>query len=180
MRVRRQEHGQTRRLFRILRHGLTNRAIWTTKATGSTREKAMSDLERVTQAQANSALTGQDSSSRRSLSTEEFSTLVGEVELLITRYPSQDQEQSIEVYLADFERLALKYSLRKVQNALAALRIRAGQKFFPRPDEVAQEIEDQREAGLRRAQVRDGNAWLRDWKEHVKRVTEERNAEDAA
>jgi hypothetical protein len=112
----------------------------------------MSDLERVTQAQASSALTEQDASLRRSLSDEDLSILLAEMDSLARRYPSQDQEESIESYMTDFEQLALKYSLRKVQQALQALRIRAGQKFFPRPDEVAQEIEDQREARLREAQ----------------------------
>jgi hypothetical protein len=134
----------------------------------------MSDLERVTQAQANSALTEQDASLRRSLSGEDLSILLAEMDSLARRYPSQDQEESIESYLTDFEQLALKYSLRKVQQALQALRIRAGQKFFPRPDEVAQEIEDQREARLREAQRIDGEVWLREWHEHVKRINAER------
>jgi hypothetical protein len=134
----------------------------------------MSDLERVTQAQANSALTEQDASLRRSLSGEDLSILLVEMDSLARRYPSQDQEESIESYLTDFEQLALKYSLRKVQQALQALRIRAGQKFFPRPDEVAQEIEDQREARLREAQRIDGEVWLREWHAHVKRINAER------
>jgi hypothetical protein len=52
------------------------------------------------------------------------------------------------VYQEDLEQLALKYSLRKVLKALRALRIKAGQSFFPRPDEVAQEIEIQQERAI--------------------------------
>jgi hypothetical protein len=50
----------------------------------------------------------------------------------------------MEEYLADFERLALRYSLPRVEAALAELRIDLEQVFFPRPDEVASEIERQR------------------------------------
>jgi hypothetical protein len=57
------------------------------------------------------------------------------------RYPSQDLTDSLEGYLADYEQLTLKYSLPKVQAALAALRIDPKQAFFPRPDEVAAQIE---------------------------------------
>ena len=48
----------------------------------------------------------------------------------------------------DLEQLALKYSLPKVRKALEAMRITPGQRFFPRPDEVAEEIENQRERTL--------------------------------
>lgn len=47
-------------------------------------------------------------------------------------------------YLADFERLAMKYSLQKVEDAIAALRIDPEQRFFPTPDDVAHEIRQQR------------------------------------
>jgi hypothetical protein len=47
--------------------------------------------------------------------------------------------------------LALKYSLPNVEQALEALRIKPGQAFFPRPDEVAAQIEAGQEA--RRAAV---------------------------
>ena len=43
----------------------------------------------------------------------------------------------------DYEALAQKYSLQKVVDAIEALRISADQKFFPQPNEVAAEIEDQ-------------------------------------
>jgi hypothetical protein len=57
------------------------------------------------------------------------------------RWPSQEQEQTISEYLADYERLALKYSLRRVAAALERLRIKPEQKFFPAPSDVAGEIE---------------------------------------
>lgn len=68
--------------------------------------------------------------------------LVGQ---MAQRYPSQDLSDSLEGYLADFEQLAVMHTLPAVQEALAALRIRPGQSFFPRPDEVATEIEKQRD-----------------------------------
>ena len=120
----------------------------------------MADLEKISLAQLNSALTTTGELSRRRLPDEELAQLAVLVDQMQTRYPSQDMEQSIEGYLADFEQLALKYSLRKVQTALAALRIKPGQAFFPRPDEVASEIEDQRERNLQAAQMNDGNKWL--------------------
>ncbi|MDR3798425.1 MAG: hypothetical protein P4K93_09745 [Terracidiphilus sp.] len=70
------------------------------------------------------------------------------------RYPGQDLRDSMEGYLWDFEQLALKYSLPKVQAALAALRIQPGQRFFPRPDEVAEEIEAQIDVERRQREVR--------------------------
>ena len=47
-------------------------------------------------------------------------------------------------YLADYEQLILKYSLQKVEDAVAALRINPEQHFFPTPDEVAGKIEQTR------------------------------------
>ena len=50
----------------------------------------------------------------------------------------------MEEYLTDFEQLALKYSLQKVEDAISSLRIDPEQEFFPKPNEVAAEIERQR------------------------------------
>ena len=80
-------------------------------------------------------------SSSLRLSSAEYSTLVVEFEALARRYPSQDVEESTDVYLADFEALALKFSLQSVIRATRSLRITAGRRFFPRPDEIAEEIE---------------------------------------
>ncbi len=50
----------------------------------------------------------------------------------------------MEEYLKDYEALALKHSLQRVKEAIAALRIDPNQQFLPRPDEVAAEIDRQR------------------------------------
>ncbi len=135
-------------------------------------------MERITSAQLNSALTAQGANLQRSLSKEDSSTLLILLNSLAKRYPSQDQAESIEEYFRDFEALALKFSLQKVEKALAALRIKPGQAFFPRPDEVAEEIEAQRERGVNDAIRRDGNKWLEDWEKHRLKIRAEREAEN--
>jgi len=141
----------------------------------------MSDLERISLAQLNSALTEQGLSSRKSLSNADSSILLAEVEVLTRRYPSQDHEESIAVYFQDLEQLALKYSVRKVQAALTELRIAPGQKFFPRPDEVAEVIEAQRERKLTPT-VSDAQRYLAGlarWGKAHAEYMREREAEDA-
>ena len=59
------------------------------------------------------------------------------------RWPNQENEDTIAEFLTDFEQLALKYSLQKVIQGIYTLRIDPNQKFFPKPDEVAEEIENQ-------------------------------------
>jgi hypothetical protein len=68
------------------------------------------------------------------------------MEGLTRRYPSQDQGESIAEYFKDYEQLVLKYSLHRVKEAVDALRISRDQKFFPKPDEVDEEIERQRQS----------------------------------
>lgn len=102
-------------------------------------------MERISQALLDSVLTVTSEPSQRRLSDEEFTELALLVAQMAERYPSQDLEQAVEGYTMDFEQLALKYSLPQVQSALQALRIHPEQKFFPRPDEVAEEILIQRE-----------------------------------
>lgn len=124
-------------------------------------------MDRVNLVQLNSALTAAEPSSRKSLSNADLSVLLAEMDTLMRRYPSQDQEESVEAYQQDLEALAVKYSISTVVNALRDLRIRPGQKFFPRPDEVAEEIENQRERKMlpgatesqRRAEEREANFW---------------------
>lgn len=119
-------------------------------------------------AQRSSALTTAAAPLQESLSKEDSSTLLALMETLMRRYPSQDQGETATEYFRDFEQLALKYSLPKVARAIQALRIDPEQKFFPRPDEVADEIEHQRETGLRRATNKDGEEYLRkldQWRE---------------
>lgn len=100
------------------------------------------------------------------------------------RYPAQDLRDSMEGYLWDFEQLALKYSLLMVQKALAALRIQPGQRFFPRPDEVAEEIEMQidverrqrevqRQAQRRRQEIEEFWRWAPEWMEMTGNSEEE-------
>jgi hypothetical protein len=60
---------------------------------------------------------------------------------MVPRYPHQDLSPSMESMLHDFEALAVRYGLKTVRDALAELRIRPGQNFFPQPSEVAQECE---------------------------------------
>lgn|ERR1035438_5260001 len=105
----------------------------------------MPELERIKRAPLSSVLTGTSELSRRRLDDEESRALTLMVAEAVKRYPSQDLADSAGEILQDLEQLALKYSLLKVRRALEALRITPGQKFFPRPDEIAEEIEDQRE-----------------------------------
>lgn len=81
---------------------------------------------------------------QRRLSKEDGLRLTTLVDKMLHRWPHQDQGETIEEFLEDFEHLALKYSLQKVEEAITALRIDPKQKFFPRPDEVAEEMEVQR------------------------------------
>lgn len=102
-------------------------------------------MERISsQVQLSSVLSAIDKPSGRQLPVEELTRLSLVVEQTFQRYPSQDVEESLTGYLWDFERLAIRYSTQEVIAALAELRITPGQTFFPRPDEVAGEIEHQR------------------------------------
>jgi hypothetical protein len=49
----------------------------------------------------------------------------------------------MEEYMVDLEKLALKYSLQNVEDAIANLRVDPEQEFFPTPNEVAEEIDRQ-------------------------------------
>jgi len=103
-------------------------------------------MEQISLAQLNSALTPTAAPSQRQLKPSDMQILSQAVAQMADRYPSQDLSGSLEGYLWDFQRLALKYSLPRVIAALAELRIKPGQKFFPRPDEVAAQIEAGQEA----------------------------------
>lgn len=110
-------------------------------------------MEQITRALLSSALTTICEPSQRQLPDAECQVLWLLVTQMATRYPSQDLTDSIEGIAHDLEQLCLKYSLRKVQRALEALRIKPGQRFFPRPDEVAEEIEAERERDNYRADI---------------------------
>jgi hypothetical protein len=103
----------------------------------------MGDLTKITAAQLNSALTAQEKSLRKSLSTEDSSTLLALMEGLVRRYPTQDQAETIEEYYLDYEALTLRHGICKVEKAVTALRIDPEQEFFPKPNEVAHEIDQQ-------------------------------------
>lgn len=101
-------------------------------------------MERITEALLNNALTTTEGHLQRRLSDEDGLNLTAILERAQRRWPNQDTAESMEEYLADFERLSLKYSLQSVEAALEELRIDPEQQFFPRPDEVASEIERQK------------------------------------
>jgi hypothetical protein len=64
------------------------------------------------------------------------------LEQTAARYPNQEtSEMTAEGYRFDMRRLAEGYGLKRLQFVLADLRIRPGQKFFPAPDQVAEELE---------------------------------------
>ena len=98
------------------------------------------ELQRISQASLDSVLKATGRPSERRLSVVEAEDLGMLISQMADRYPSQDLSLSLEGYLWDLERLAVRYSLLKVKNALAELRIQPGQQFFPRPDEVATAI----------------------------------------
>ena len=105
-------------------------------------------MEQITQAQLNSALIKTDAPLQRRLSSEDGLTLTAILERAQRRWPNQDSSESMEEYLADYEQLALKYSLLKVEAALDRLRIKPGQAFFPKPDEISEEIVYKRECNI--------------------------------
>lgn len=102
-------------------------------------------MDQISLALRNSASTAISKRCARLLSDAEFLELQTLVEQTARRYATQDVSESIEGYLQDFEQLCLRYSLPMFRAALAELRVRPSQKFFPRPDEVAAEIEVQLE-----------------------------------
>lgn len=108
----------------------------------------MGTLSKIDQAQLSSALTVPAASLRKSLSKEDSSALLALMEALARRYPGQDLESTIGEFHRDYEALALKYSLAKMIRAVEELRIDPNQKFFPKPDEIAERIEQRRETGL--------------------------------
>jgi hypothetical protein len=141
------------------------------------RKRIKMDMERVDKAQLNNALTTTSAQSRPRLNEEESLALTILVAETAKRYPSQDLTDSVGEIMQDFEQLALKYSLRKVRKALKALRIKAGQSFFPRPDEVAEEIEYQNERAMNDAIRNDGKFYM---KKHMKMLDDYYSPEEVA
>jgi hypothetical protein len=76
-------------------------------------------------------------------------------------YPHQEMcAETVEGYMLEFERMAVKQGIHRLEGAFLALRSKPGQKFFPHPTEVAEEIEEQIEAEQeeRRNQLLDDRA----------------------
>ena len=103
-------------------------------------------MEKISLAQLNSALTLTAQSLQKSLSSEDGMYLLALLNQTAKRYPNQDLAGTgaLSEYIKDFEQLSLKYSLREVDDAIAALRIDPEQDFFPTPNEVAAKIQQKR------------------------------------
>lgn len=132
--------------------------------------KRKGQLQRVTRESLNNALTGREESLQKSLSSEDSSALLALMERATRRWAGQEMEDSIEELHADYERLALKYSLRKVREALDSLRIDSKQQFFPRPNELAAMIESQQERKTAQMKIREGEEFQRNWEAYMKRL----------
>jgi hypothetical protein len=100
----------------------------------------MSDLEKTNEAQLKNALITTDSQLQRRLPSEEFTALGILLSQTAKRYPNQDMSETLEEYMKDLEKLALRYSLQSVEDAITALRIDPEQEFFPTPDEIAAQM----------------------------------------
>lgn len=101
-------------------------------------------MERINQTQLSNVLTVRAAACSVSLSKKDSTRLIAVMEDLARRYPSQDLEDSIGTFHADYKKLALKFGLPKVEAAIENLRITPGRAFFPRPDEIATELENMR------------------------------------
>jgi hypothetical protein len=78
----------------------------------------------------------------RVLSDSELQHLVSLCRQMQAYYPHQEfARETVDGYLFDFERLAVMHGLDRLEQAFLNLRVRRGQKFFPHPTEVAEEIE---------------------------------------
>lgn len=112
-------------------------------------------MERIGEAQLTSALARTSAPLMKRLLDDEAHHLKELLEQMADRYPTQDLSDAMEGYLWDFERLALRYSMAEVREALAEWRITPGAAFFPRPDEIAGMIERGREVSKRAIEERD-------------------------
>lgn len=83
--------------------------------------------------------------SERRPSSSDLIELAELMEQMAGRYPHQDMEAAAANYLFDYGRLTAKHGLHAVKTALLNLRIKPGQKFFPTPDEAAEELEAMKE-----------------------------------
>ncbi len=66
---------------------------------------------------------------------------------MAAHYPHQELgEMTADVYREAFRELAQRHGVATLEQAFAALRLKPGQKFFPHPTEVAEELEAMKEA----------------------------------
>jgi len=95
---------------------------------------------------------------QRHLSNKDTTALAVMLGRLMKRFAHQDMTAAMPEYVADFEKLAVKYSLPKLEAAVEALRIDPEQAFFPKPDEVAKELERMADAEASERRRREGEA----------------------
>jgi hypothetical protein len=92
------------------------------------------------------------------LSDAEFAELNLLCRQMQAYYPNQEfDDQTIEGYQFDIERLAAQFGLGRMRQVLLDIRIRPGQKFFPHPSEIAEELENL--VGKERAKLLKENPW---------------------
>jgi hypothetical protein len=94
---------------------------------------------------------------QRRLTSEQFETLSLLCRQMAAFYPHQElSPDTVQGYMSEFERIAVKHGIDHLQSAFMALRSKPGQRFFPHPSEVREEIEDaihiEREQGERTRQ----------------------------
>jgi hypothetical protein len=138
----------------------------------------MGKLEPISRVKLSDVLTAPDAQLQRSLPSAELAALGALMESMARRWP-QEVEESIGAYLADMERLAMRYRLSRVFEAVEALRTAPGQKFFPRPDEIADEIERQKARREATADVRRADEYC-NWLHEQMRICKAERAEAAA
>jgi hypothetical protein len=76
------------------------------------------------------------------LNDAEFDLLNTLMKQMQAYYPHQEfLQETVEGYQFDMERLAVKFGIHQVREVLLDLRLRAGQRFFPHPVQVLEELE---------------------------------------
>jgi len=140
----------------------------------------MGKLERINQAELEDVLTTADAPLQKRCSETELRGLGALMESMARRWP-QEIEDSVGAYYVDMKQLVLREGLETVSLAVSDLRVEPGQKFFPRPDEIAHQIEKLRAKREAQADVNRANRYL-DWLHEEQRIcllerAEERRAE---
>jgi len=101
-------------------------------------------MERVQRANLSSALRTIGGQLQRRLPNVELTALGALMDGMERRWPAQELADSMDAFMTDMEELARRHGLQYVQLAVMALRVSPEQKFFPRPDEIAAEMDRQR------------------------------------